>query len=93
MDFSRDARGRVTGLTMRYRGKMFSYEKTSDEIPKAPEPPKRPVAVKLDPDLLDACVGHYEFAPNAAFPTGMKLNRVFAAGETEIAALFDQKLF
>src|SRR5208283_2399284 len=74
MDFSRDARGRVTGLTMRYcnvtamalqcplsplcgervaagrergsckgfivtlhyRGKMFSYEKTSDEIPKAP---------------------------------------------------------
>ncbi|MGA2279302.1 MAG: serine hydrolase [Verrucomicrobiota bacterium] len=73
MTFSRDARGKVTGLTLHYREKVFFYEKISDEPPKAPEPPKRPVLIKLDTKLLDAVVGHYEFAPNAMFPTGMKL--------------------
>ena len=70
--FSRDARGNVTGLTGHYHGKAFSYEKISDEPP-APEPLKPCVAIKLDTKLLDAVIGHYEFAPNAAFPTGMKL--------------------
>lgn len=73
MDFSRNAQGKVTGLSMFYRGEMFSYQKVSDEIPKALELPKRPMAIKLDTAHLDACVGHYEFASNAAFPTGMKL--------------------
>jgi hypothetical protein len=70
--FSRDARGNVTGLTGHYHGNAFSYEKISDQPP-APEPLKPCAAIKLDTKLLDACVGHYEFAPNATFPTGMKL--------------------
>ena len=40
--FSRNAGGKATGLTLHYRGKMISYEKISDEPPKASEPPKRP---------------------------------------------------
>jgi hypothetical protein len=71
--FSRNAGGKVTGLTLHYRGKMISYEKISDEPPKAPELPKRPVPIKLDTKLLDACVGRYEFVPNAMFPDGIKM--------------------
>jgi hypothetical protein len=71
--FSRDAGGKVTGLMLHYRGKVFSYEKISDEPPKAPEPVKPRVAIKLDTKLLDACVGHYNYAPDAGFPTGNKL--------------------
>ena len=41
------------------------------------KPPTRdappPVVIKLDAKLYNACVGHYEFAPDAVFPTGMKL--------------------
>jgi hypothetical protein len=73
MTFSRDARGKVTGLTMNCKGKALSYRKTSDQPPKAPEPAKPRVAVKLDPKLLDAIVGYYEFAPRAPFPTGGKV--------------------
>ena len=73
MTFSRNARGKVTGLKMDYQGKVFYYKKISNEPPKVPESPKPRVAIKLDTKLLDACVGHYEFAPNAMFPTGMKL--------------------
>jgi len=73
MVFSRDARGKATCLTAHYRGNAFSYEKNSDKPPKAPEALKRPVAIKLDTKLLDAVVGHYEFAPNAMSPTGVKL--------------------
>jgi CubicO group peptidase (beta-lactamase class C family) len=73
MTFSRDARGKVTGLTAHYRGDAFSYEKISDQPPKAPEPVKPRVAIKLDPKLLDACVGHYEFAPDTVLPSGAKL--------------------
>jgi hypothetical protein len=94
--FSRDTRGSVTGLTGHYHGKAFSYEKISDEPP-APEPLKPCVAIKLDTKLIDACVGHYEFAPNAAFPTGMKLtisrqiNQLTgqASGENFIKGIFD----
>jgi CubicO group peptidase (beta-lactamase class C family) len=71
--FSRDDRGKVTGLTMDYQGKVFSYEKISDQPPTVPEPPKPRVAIKLDPKLLDACVGHYEFAPDTVLPNGAKL--------------------
>jgi hypothetical protein len=58
---------------VQFGGEAFSYEKISDQPPKAPEPPKRPFAIKLDTNFLDVCVGHYEFATNAAFLTGMKL--------------------
>jgi hypothetical protein len=34
-------------------------------------PPR--VLIKLDTKLLNACVGQYEFAPDAAFPSGIKL--------------------
>ena len=68
MTFTRDDRGKVTGLTMDYQGKAFSYEKISDQPPTVPEPPKPHVAIKLNRKLLDACVGHYEFAPDTVLP-------------------------
>jgi hypothetical protein len=71
--FSRDVQGRVTGLTLHYRGSAFSYEKVSAQPPKAPDPPRRPAVVKLDTKLLEACVGHYQIAPDALSPTGAKL--------------------
>jgi hypothetical protein len=71
--FSRDARGKVTGLTVDHEDKAFTYEKISDQPPKAPEPLKPRIAVKLDPKLLDACVGQYEFAPGKVIPEGAKV--------------------
>jgi hypothetical protein len=71
--FSRTTRGQVTGLTINCQGKLFSFQKTSDQLPKAPEPVKPRVAIKLDPKLLDAIVGHYEFPAKAPFPTGAKV--------------------
>ena len=47
-----------------------SGEGILDKLPKIPDPPKRPVAIRLDTKLLDACAGHYEFAPNAVLPAG-----------------------
>jgi hypothetical protein len=73
LTFSRDASGNVTGFSGSYRGHAFSYDKISDQPPKAPEPPKPNVAIVLDAKYLDACVGDYEFAPDTAYPTGMKL--------------------
>jgi serine-type D-Ala-D-Ala carboxypeptidase/endopeptidase len=71
MTFSRDAAGKVSGLTMQYRGRAFHYEKISDEPPVAVPAPERPVAIKLDTRLLDACAGGYEFAPDGA--SGIKM--------------------
>ncbi len=68
LTFSRNTEGKVTGLTVQFGGETFYCAKTSDQPPKVPDAPRRPVAIKLDPKLLDACVGHYEFATN-----GMKL--------------------
>lgn len=45
-------------------------------------PPR--VLIKLDMRLLDACVGQYEFAPDAAFPSGWKL-RIRRQGDQLIA--------
>ena len=73
MTFSQDAAGRVTRLTVDYRGKASSYEKTSDQPPEIAEPPKPRIAIKLDTKRLDAYIGHYEFATEAAHPTGTKL--------------------
>jgi CubicO group peptidase (beta-lactamase class C family) len=72
VEFSRDCRGLVTGLTMRYLSHTFSYQKISDQPPIVPKPVKPLVAIKLDTKLLDAYVGHYEYETNAVLPTGMK---------------------
>jgi CubicO group peptidase (beta-lactamase class C family) len=73
LTFSRDARGKVTGFSGRYRGHDFTYNKISDQPPKARETSKPSVAVALDVKLLDSCAGHYQFAPSTANPSGMKL--------------------
>ncbi|MDB6064834.1 MAG: Beta-lactamase [Pedosphaera sp.] len=64
MTFSRDTLGKVVGLSVQLGGETFHYEKISNQPPKVPEPPKPHVAIKLDTKLLDACIGHYEFATN-----------------------------
>ena len=84
MTFSRDARGHVTRLALHYHGQTFIYDKISDAPPQAPVPLKRPVIVKLDTNRLDACIGHYEVAPGALFPAGMKLT-VWREGEQLLA--------
>jgi hypothetical protein len=71
--FSKNARGQVTGLTIDCRSKPLSFQKTSDQPPKAPKPVKPRVAIKLAPELLDAYVGHYELEPKAPFPAGGKV--------------------
>jgi D-alanyl-D-alanine-carboxypeptidase/D-alanyl-D-alanine-endopeptidase len=70
--FSRSDRGKVTRVTAHFLGATFSHDKICDRPPKAYEPPKSRVAVKLDTKLLDACVGQYKFAPTAQFPTGIE---------------------
>jgi hypothetical protein len=72
MTFSRDDRGKITRATTQFLGATFSHEKISDQPPKAYEPLKPRVTIKLDVKLLDACVGEFEFAPSKAFPTGIK---------------------
>ncbi|MGD0077128.1 MAG: serine hydrolase [Sedimentisphaerales bacterium] len=72
--FSQDAREKVTGLTITYQDKAFSYKKTSSEPPEFPKPLRPRVAIKLDTKRLDAVVGKYEFEPNAAYPDGIKLS-------------------
>jgi serine-type D-Ala-D-Ala carboxypeptidase/endopeptidase len=74
LTFSRDAQGEVTRLTMHIPGGEFSLNKISNETPKASEISKPRVIVKLDTKLYDALVGQYEFAPDATFPTGIKLS-------------------
>jgi CubicO group peptidase (beta-lactamase class C family) len=73
MTFTRDAKGKITGLALHYHGKTFVHDKTSDVPPKAPELIKPPVVVSLDTNVLDACVGRYEVATNGTFPNGLKL--------------------
>jgi D-alanyl-D-alanine-carboxypeptidase/D-alanyl-D-alanine-endopeptidase len=69
--FCRDAQGKVAGLTFGSLGNTSYFEKVSSQLADAPKPPKRPVAVKLEAKLLDACVGRYEFGPGAMFPAGI----------------------
>ncbi len=73
--FARDAQGIVTGLTVCYqKSQAVSYEKTSAEPLQASVPPKPDVAIKVGTKFLDAVVGQYQFAPEAAWPpNGMKL--------------------
>ena len=58
--------------TLHFLGETLSLEKISDQPPEAYPPLKPRVTIKLDPKLLDACVGQYEFAPDTTFPTGIK---------------------
>jgi hypothetical protein len=73
MTFCRDGHDKVTRLTARISGAELSFKKISNQPPKAPEPSKPRAFIELDTKLYDACVGQYEFAPDAAFPTGIKL--------------------
>ncbi|MDB6131520.1 MAG: hypothetical protein JWM04_2627 [Verrucomicrobiales bacterium] len=72
MTFSREDEGKAVRITTRFLGATFSYEKITDQPPKAYEPTKSRIAIKLGPKLLDACVGQYEFAPPAASAPGIK---------------------
>ena len=73
MTFCRDGHDRMTRLTAHIPGTKLSFKKISDQPPKAPEPAKPRAFIKLDSKLLDACVGQYTFAADAAFPTGIYL--------------------
>ena len=73
MTFCRDGHDRMTRLTAHIPGTKLSFKKISNRSPKAPEPPKLHAFIKLDTKLLDACVGQYKFAADAAFPTGINL--------------------
>ena len=87
--FSRDDRGKVTRLTVHFFGNASAYKKISDQPPKAPEPIKPRVAIKLDAKLFDACVGHYEYAPDAGFPTGNKLT-IWREGDQLVGQAWDK---
>ena len=89
--FFQDARGKATRLTAHLFGTEFSFGKISDEPPKAPEPLKLCVAIKLDTKLLDACVGHYEFAPDAEYPTGIKL-KIWREGDQLIGQAWGENV-
>ncbi len=89
MTFSRDAQGKVKDLTVRYQGKVKSYAKISDSPPNTAEPPEPLVAIKLGTKLLDAAVGHYEFAPSAAFPAGAKV-RIWQEGDRLVGQALGQ---
>jgi hypothetical protein len=82
--FSQDARGNVTGFAARTHGRVISYEKTSDQLPENREPLKPRVAIKLDPVRLDACVGRYEFPPDAVSSDGFKLT-IWREGDQLVA--------
>jgi serine-type D-Ala-D-Ala carboxypeptidase/endopeptidase len=68
--FSRDSRGNATSLTVRYLGGSFFCEKSSSTAPDPPKPVKPRVPVKVDPKLLEPCVGQYEFSPSPEIPKG-----------------------
>ncbi|HEX3798790.1 MAG TPA: serine hydrolase [Verrucomicrobiae bacterium] len=68
--FSRDALGNVTGLTAHYPGNSFFCEKISNAPPNPPEPVKPIVPVKVDPKVLEPCVGQYQFPPGPGIPEG-----------------------
>jgi hypothetical protein len=70
--FFHDAHGTTTRLTVHHGDDAFIYEKVSDRPPEAAQPRKPRVVVKLDPELLEAFVGRYEFAPNSVFPAGIQ---------------------
>jgi serine-type D-Ala-D-Ala carboxypeptidase/endopeptidase len=89
--FSRAARGKMTRFTAHVFGGTCSFSKISDQQPKTPEPPKPRVAIRLDTELLDACVGYYEFSPDTAFPTGIKL-KIWRQGDQLIGQAWSKNV-
>jgi CubicO group peptidase (beta-lactamase class C family) len=84
--FDKTRRRGVVGLTNRrgfidlqalgyflLKSEWRELRKIPDEALKIPEPRRPRVPIKLSAGLLDACVGHYEFAPDANLPTGMQV--------------------
>jgi CubicO group peptidase (beta-lactamase class C family) len=71
--FFQDSQRTVTGLSLPDAVHNVTFEKISDEPPKAPVPVQPRTVVRLDANLLDAVVGTYWFSPNADLPAGMKL--------------------
>jgi hypothetical protein len=71
--FCRNGHAKVTRLTVHIPGGEFSFNKVSNQPPKVPQPSKPRVFIKPDTKFYDAFVGQYDFAPDAAFPTGIKL--------------------
>ncbi len=84
--FSRDDRGQVLRLALQYHGQTYTYDRISATPPRAPELLKPPVVVRLDTNQLDACVGRFEVASNATFPTGMKLTVWCEGGQLFVRA-------
>ena len=68
--FSYDQQGEAIALYLTRHGRTFRYEKITSQPPPLPDPPRRPIAVKLDSKSLEACVGRYEEVPGGAFPAG-----------------------
>jgi hypothetical protein len=73
MTFCRDSHAKVTRLTARISGTELTLKRISNHPPKALEPSKPRAFIKLDTKFYDAYIGEYEFAPGAAFPTGIKM--------------------
>jgi hypothetical protein len=71
--FSRDRQGKVVRLTAHFLGGTLSHQKISAHPPEAYKPPKTRIPIALDAELLDACVGQYEFTPDAVHPAGIKV--------------------
>ena len=57
-------------MTVRYPEDSFFCEKISNTPPNAPKPVKPRVPVKVDPKLLEPCVGQYQFPPGPGIPEG-----------------------
>lgn len=68
--FSRDSGGNVAGLTVRYREDQFVCEKISNTPPDPPKPVNPRVPVKMNPKLLEPCIGQYDFPPVPGVPKG-----------------------
>ena len=73
MTFCLNGYAQATRLTMRIPGTELSFKKISNQPPQVPEPSKPRAFIKLDTMSYAAYVGQYEFAPGAAFPTGIRL--------------------
>jgi len=89
MTFTQDAQAKVAHLTVHRHGRTLVYEKISDQPLPAPEPLQPRVAINLPTPLLDACAGHYEFAPTGAFPAGMRV-RIWREGDQLLAQAWIQ---
>jgi hypothetical protein len=73
----------MTGFS-RDRSEGFPQVIISKQWPGGPESLPSRAAIKLDTKLLDVCVGQYEFAPGAVFPSGAKL-AIWREGEQLLA--------